>query len=323
MKNIHWLVPRAYTSKKEINEDGLASLRLRSALFNKEIFSDYQTTFHEKIENINLIDFLFVGKFISKREDLFYLWNEYIHQFKIHKKPIFLDYTDHNLIKENEFIKNFYNENLKKSTKIVVSSSKMKEHLIEYDSKISIIEDPLEISIEKIKKNNNSIFLFYGNHLNLKYLLNLIPLWDTSKEYTLIIQSSEIGLKLIQDQSRDIYKPVNLNIHLQHWSIKNMLKVAENVSGIIIPGDIHDDRKNGVSHNRLITAFALGLPVAATRYESYLEFDHQFADIDNKTEFVNFLQNPLLYSSRVEMAQKKVKNYNQENIVKKWLNLIK
>ena len=102
-----------------------------------------------------------------------------------------------------------------------------------------------------------------------------------------------------------------------------MLKASANVSGVIIPGDTNDDRKNGVSHNRLITAFALGLPVAATRYQSYLEFDHQFVDIDNKSEFENFLQNPSLYSSRAEMAQKKVKNYTQENIAKKWFNLIK
>lgn len=102
-----------------------------------------------------------------------------------------------------------------------------------------------------------------------------------------------------------------------------MLKVSHNVSGVIIPGDISDERKNGVSHNRLITAFALGLTVAATRYESYLEFDHQFVDIDNKSEFKNFLQNPSLYSSRAEMAQKKVKLYTQENVAKKWLNLIK
>ena len=127
----------------------------------------------------------------------------------------------------------------------------------------------------------------------------------------------------IRNQSQHISKPSNLNIQFQLWSIENMLKASTNVSGIIIPGDISDDRKNGVSHNRLITAFALGLPVAATRYQSYLEFDHQFVDIDNQTEFENFLQNPSLYSSRVEMAQKKVKNYTQENIAKKWFNLIK
>jgi len=54
-----------------------------------------------------------------------------------------------------------------------------------------------------------------------------------------------------------------------------------------------------------------------------LEFDHQFVNIDDRSEFENFIQNPLLYSSRVEMAQKNVKNYTQKNIAKKWLNLIK
>ena len=101
-----------------------------------------------------------------------------------------------------------------------------------------------------------------------------------------------------------------------------MIKAAEQSSGIIIPGDINDDRKNGVSHNRLITSFALGLPVVATKYDSYLEFKYQFADIDNKKEFTNFLVNPSLFLSHTKMAQKKVEKYTKENLALKWLDLI-
>ena len=84
-----------------------------------------------------------------------------------------------------------------------------------------------------------------------------------------------------------------------------------------------DDAKNGVSNNRLLTSFALGLPVAATKYDSYLEFENQFIDIDNSEKFKKFLRNPDLYSSRVNMAQKKLKGYSRDNIAEKWLQLLK
>jgi len=322
MKNIHWLVPYKINHNQEILNSNLASIRLRSGLFTLPIFKDYKVIFCENINNVDNLDYLFVGKIGANREDLIDSWIDYINLFRKKNAGIFFDYTDHHLGQKN-IMSDFYKKAILSHDHIITSSNKLKSHLIDSYKKITVIEDPIEIDLKKITRNKNSTFLFYGHPTNLNFLFNLIPIWDKSKEYTLIIQTSEIGLKIIQEQSKFIQKPNNLNIQLQYWSISNMLKASENVSGVIIPGDINDKRKNGVSHNRLITAFALGLPVAATRYESYLEFDDQFVDIDNKSEFENFLKNPSLYSSRVELAQKKVKNYTQENIAKKWVNLIK
>ena len=322
MKNIHWLVPFKTNHNQEVLNSNLASIRLRSGLFYHPIFKDYNVTFCENINVISDLDYLFVGKIGANREDLIELWVDYINLFREKNADIFFDYTDHHLGQKN-IIGDFFKKAIRSHDHIITSSNKLKSHLIDSYKKITVIEDPIEINLQKISRNNNSTFLFYGHPTNLNFLFNLIPTWDNSKEYTLIIQTSEVGLKIIQEQSKFIKKPNNLNIALQYWSVENMLKVSHNVSGVIIPGDISDERKNGVSHNRLITAFALGLPVAATRYESYLEFDHQFVDIDNISEFKNFLQNPSLYSSRVEIAQRKVKKYTQENIARKWLNLIK
>jgi len=102
-----------------------------------------------------------------------------------------------------------------------------------------------------------------------------------------------------------------------------MIKSADIVSGVIIPGDLEDDTKNGVANIRLITAFALGLPVAATKYNSYLEFENQFVNIDNQNEFNLFLENPSIFSGRVEVAQKKLIPYTKEHIGLRWLDLIK
>ena len=322
MKNIHWLVPYKINHNQDISNKNLASIRLRAGLFNLPCFNDFTVSFNENIYDIDEIDYLFVGKFAGNREDLVNTWVEIINLHRDNGEKIFFDYTDHHLDKET-LAGQFYRASLKSNDQIITSSEKLKNHLSPNFKNITIIEDPIEIQIEKVKKSKESSFLFFGHHTNLKYLFNLINNWNSKIQSNLIIQTSEEGMDEIRNQSQHISKPSNLNIQFQLWSIENMLKASTNVSGIIIPGDISDDRKNGVSHNRLITAFALGLPVAATRYQSYLEFDHQFVDIDNQTEFENFLQNPSLYSSRVEMAQKKVKNYTQENIAKKWFNLIK
>jgi hypothetical protein len=322
MKNIHWLVPYKINHNQDISNKNLASIRLRAGLFNLPCFNDFTVSFNENIYDIDEIDYLFVGKFAGNREDLVNTWVEIINLHRDNGEKIFFDYTDHHLDKET-LAGQFYRASLNSNDQIITSSEKLKNHLSPNFKNITIIEDPIEIQIEKVKKSKESSFLFFGHHTNLKYLFNLINNWNSKIQSNLIIQTSEEGMDEIRNQSQHISKPSNLNIQFQLWSIENMLKASTNVSGIIIPGDISDDRKNGVSHNRLITAFALGLPVAATRYQSYLEFDHQFVDIDNQTEFENFLQNPSLYSSRVEMAQKKVKNYTQENIAKKWFNLIK
>jgi len=324
MKNIHWLVPYQINHNQDISNKNLASIRLRAGLFNLPCFNDFNVSFNENISDIDEIDYLFVGKFGGKREDLINTWIKVINLHRVNGKKIFFDYTDHHLSTDS-LASQFYRASIKPNDQIITSSEKLKNYLTSDYKKVTIIEDPIEIEIQKVKKNKISSFLFFGHETNLKFLLNLIPTWDKSREYTLLILTSNFGLKLIQEQSTFILanKPNNLNLQLHRWSIPNMLYASKNVSGIVIPGDKNDERKNGVSHNRLITSFALGLSVAATKYESYLEFNNQFIDIDNKSEFESFLKNPSQYSSRVMIAQKKVKNYTQENIAKKWLNLIR
>lgn len=321
MKNIHWLVPYKINHNQEISNKNLASIRLRAGLFNLPCFNDFNVSFNENISDINEIDYLFIGKFAGNREDLLNTWIEIINLHRENGRKIIFDYTDHHLTNDSLAGK-FYRASLKPTDQIITSSKILKNHLAANYKNITIIEDPIEIEIQKVKKTKDSSFLFFGHHTNLKYLFNLIKNWNPKIQSNLMIQTSEQGMNEIKIQSQNISKPPNLNIQFQLWSIDNMLKASKNVSGVIIPGDKDDERKNGVSHNRLITAFALGLPVAATRYESYLEFDHQFVDIDDKSEFNNFIKNPSIYSSRVEIAQKKVKLYTSENIAKKWLNLI-
>ena len=322
MKSIHWLVPHKVKEPKDISLSNIASIRLRTSLFNLPFFNEYKLTINESIDGLDNIDYLFVSKFPGNREDLITKWLELIENHRKNGRKIFFDYIDHHLDRKT-LASQFYLAALKSNDQIITSSKKLKNYLSPNYKNITIIEDPIEIEIQKVKRNKDSSFLFFGHHTNLKYLFNLINNWNYKIQSNLIIQTSEEGMNEIRNQSQHISKSPNLNIQFQLWNVENMLKASANVSGVIIPGDINDDKKNGVSHNRLITAFALGLPVAATRYQSYLEFDHQFVDIEDKNEFEHFLKNPSVYSSQVEMAQKKIKSYTQENIAKKWLRLIK
>ena len=322
MNNIHWLVPFKLNHPEEILKSDIASLRLRAGLFLLPIFDNYKLTVNESISNIDDIDFLFIGK-IDSRKKLLYQWEQYISYCRNVGVKIFFDCTDNNF-GNNSPSSRMYEKLLKKNDSIITSSEKLKSNIFPQYKIISVIEDPIEFKIQKVRSNRKkNHFLFFGHPTNLPYLLNIIPKWDHSKEYHLTIQTSEVGLKFITNELKFIKKPENLNIHLQPWSQLNMENAAKIVSGVIIPGDILDDAKNGVSNNRLLTSFALGLPVAATKYDSYLEFENQFIDIDNSEKFKKFLRNPDLYSSRVNMAQKKLKGYSRDNIAEKWLQLLK
>jgi hypothetical protein len=331
MKNIHWLISEENLKNyNELEKSLFASYRLRSALFLLELFKDFKVTYGENIENVDYVDYLFVGKIQNNRIDLLDKWVNLVRNVKKNNKKVIFDYTDHHLILPT-LAGEFYRKTLDKNDHIITSSANLKLSLSNHFKKtdiqdtpliIDIIEDPIDIEIQKIKKTNNREFLFYGHKMNIPYLLNLLSRWEKSYNYTLYIQSAHNGLKYIQEQSKHFIKPNNLEIKLELWSIDAMLERSKSVSGIIIPGDLKNPRKSGVSHNRLITAFALGLPVAATNYDSYLEFEYQFANIDNDEEFHTFLKKPALYSNRVKMAQKKILNYTKIEVAKKWYDLL-
>lgn len=322
MKRIHWLIPHKAIQSKDILLSNLSSVRLRAGLFNLDIFNIHKFTANESIEDIDTLDYLFVGKLPNNAEHLVDKWSSYIKIQRSKNHKLFFDYTDHHL--GNDIITgNFYLNNIKENDHVICASEKLKEHISPITKNISVIPDPIEIDIQKVKKKKKSSLLFFGHHKNLKYLFKIISNWESKVNTDLLILTSHEGLNEIKTQSQFIKKPPNLNIRFQLWSIDNMIKSADIVSGIIIPGDLEDNAKNGVGNIRLITAFALGLPVAATKYNSYLEFENQFVNIDNQNEFNLFIENPSIFSGRVEVAQKKLIPYTKEHIGLRWLDLIK
>jgi len=133
--------------------------------------------------------------------------------------------------------------------------------------------------------------------------------------------TSPEGLNHAASELNKINLSPNIQIKLFYWSLENMLRIKDAISGVFIPGDTKSIKKN-VSNNRLITSFALGCPVAATHYDSYLEYKKYFCNIDDENEFNSFVEDNSFYRKKVSEAQFLIKNYSTNQIAKKWLNII-
>jgi hypothetical protein len=99
-----------------------------------------------------------------------------------------------------------------------------------------------------------------------------------------------------------------------------MISTSKFCDLVIIPSDTKDIKKRGASSNRLITALALGLPVACDLIDSYKEFSNYFTDIRSEN-FFTLLDTPNIFHGQVIAAQKNiVPQFSQNIICQKWLN---
>jgi hypothetical protein len=97
------------------------------------------------------------------------------------------------------------------------------------------------------------------------------------------------------------------------------MKIAASLSDFcIIPCDIKDERKAGVSSNRLITALALGLPCFADNAESYIEFSDFYTPLSpNFTEL--FYINPDLFLKKTIHSQSMLLDkFSKQKIMGSW-----
>ena len=117
--------------------------------------------------------------------------------------------------------------------------------------------------------------------------------------------------------------PKNMNISLAPWSQDNMRKAAKVSHYCVIPSSRIDPRKNGVSPGRLLTSFALGLPVIAEGLDSYLPFSKFFAIVGSEDAKI-LAENPASYHEKVLKAQDIVREkYTVEAIEKEWASVVK
>jgi hypothetical protein len=190
--------------------------------------------------------------------------------------------------------------------KVVVPSASMQNVLASFfKKKIDLVEDPIEISIQVIKKISRPItLLWFGHASNIEYLIQFLRAgFEYGDSLKLIILSNEAGLNIFSQAK--IESRAKIEIMTGLWSLELMLEAASNSDACIIPANPSDPRKSAASANRLATAFALGLPVAADNLYSFLEFSDFYADI-RSIEFRRLIQDPSIFHAKVSLAQKKI-----------------
>lgn len=304
MTNIHWLIPYDNPLPNFICESIHASIRLRlGALIkfeSKKINLTAGTIVHS---NANII---IIGKTFNKpgkNEE----WIDQILKFKKKGAKIILDYTDNHLSFESP-ARLFYHTCINYVDHACVSSSYLRDELSKkFYGAIKIIEDANEIypPIKPFRKNDEELnVMWFGHFSNLIYLINLICNWPIkNKKTTFCVLTDSRSIEKIHTSSIDL--PGNISIMTCPWSPQAMRHYSNNCNICVIPSDPKDPKKAGVSSNRLISAFSLGLPTAASNVESYLRFSEYFTNIDS-VNFIDLLDNPNLANLKILDAQEKI-----------------
>jgi len=321
---IHYYLP-LLSSFDELRKNELASIRLRSApaiagLLNK----GHAVTFGSYCLNNKDLDIAIFGKLgtpenLPQRE---ILWSNEIRFLKDIGTRIIMDYSDHHLgIVSNQT--NFYKNNINLTDFVTVPSKKMAE-LVKPFSKAIIqhIPDAIEFDTVPPRKLNQTPkkILWFGAKSNLKYLFTFIEKLKFDDPITIDVLTDAKGLAIFESTSLQSKSKIQINLDL--WSLHKMVETALVSDICIIPSDPLDIRKNGVGSNRLITALALGLPVAASNVNSYSEFSKYFVDIDS-SNLNSLLKNPNLFHESVLSAQETIVNqFNFSHIERIWCDFI-
>jgi hypothetical protein len=326
IKLVEWLISMEAKSINTLASSNFASIRLRAAVGAKAAEKQgISNQFTDGRPN-EIPDLIIVGKidYISDK-DRPSRWLRRIKELKSKKTKIIIDYTDHHLSKTTESSR-FYIEALNFADVVICSSNMLMQHIKHfYNGPILLIEDPVEVPIlpPKIKKNNIPTALWFGHASNLGYLIDFLRNdYKNARPIKLIVMTNLYPLPdtLIKHFEKENLE--NLEINVIPWSKNDMIKVAGIADVCWIPAGLNDARKNGASSNRLITALAMGLPVAADILPSYEPLKDYFVDI-KENEFYEQINFPEKYFSKVKEAQNIIKDkYISESIKIHWLQAI-
>jgi len=252
------------------------------------------------------------------------LWTKQLSKSNQQSKRIILDYTDHHLGVTSSPMATFYTNILPISHGAAVSSTGMAKLLAQcFSQEINVIEDPIEIPVNPPSISSptaQTTLLWFGHATNTPYLVNyLLNNFLCDADFRLIALSNGAGLEILALNQPRLRS--NITLHLAEWSLQNMVDASKVSHGCVIPSNLNDPRKSGASSNRLITAFALGLPVSADLLESYVPFSDYFHNIREEPLSI-FIENGPSYSKKVGMAQEIILPiFSEKVLAQKWRNL--
>ena len=272
---------------------------------------------------ISTPDKLVIGKIGSDNiQDRQKKWLLLIESIKASGGKIYLDYTDHHLGFDSQQ-SGFYRNVLRMVDTAITPSQMMQQNLAQfYFGPIKILEDAIDCSSQEIKLTKKpTTFLWFGHSSNIQSLTSFIKEgFRAEDQIRLIILSNQVALNYLTNTS--LVSKAKIEIKLAIWSPQAMIQASQLADACIIPVNNSDPMKMGASSNRLITAFALGLPVATGNLKSYEEFKKYCVDI-NGEEFRSLIKDPSIFHGRIRLAQQEVvPRFSIENISKKWVELL-
>ena len=326
MKRIEWLCPIPDCSIEDLRKSNLASIRLRTAVSAQAAkasgcriaFSDGQRRAPADLVIVGKIDF--ISDILRPKR-----WLEHLHITRQKKTPIVIDYTDNHLAVDNPAAR-FYKEALNLADTIVCSSQTLADHLADHTScERIVIEDPIEVSIKAPfdRQNDSLTALWFGHASNLRYLIDYLrDEFRVDKSTRLILVTNAYPLPQELADQLNCPELDSVEVNVVPWSLDDMVAAAAISDVCLLPAGVDDPRKNGASSNRLLTALALGLPVAADLLPSYLPFRSYFLDLRSK-ELKCLLNDPTQYFKGVEKAQALIRSkYTKTRIASNWVAVL-
>lgn len=321
---VEWLLAGNPKNIYEVENSNLASIRMRAGLSLK-INSNNLIV---KIVNNHNIDkdtkILGVGKLtlVSDPQQA-KKWLDIVNKHKKKGGKVFIDYTDHHLRESNKDTDLYkaYQELVYISDNVVTPSIYLENKISNnFNLKSYTIEDPIEVEIIEPKVTLHKIptGLWFGHASNLNFLFEFLMFFKPALNFKIIIMSNLYPFpeNLIQMLQQKISS--NIELLIIPWSLQDM-KLAANASDFcIIPCGIGDERKEGVSSNRLITALALGLPCFADSPQSYCEFNNFFNPL--KTfDIEQFINNPKELQAKTLESQELIsRRFSKSKILNDW-----
>lgn len=322
MKHLHCLINAPPCPISCLESSHLASIRMRAVLAIKAAKAlNWRVTYGEDIQGSPNI--LLIGKIGSDNIEIRQsLWLKKILHAKNTGK-IFLDYTDHHLGFTSP-MSVFYREAIKEVDGCIVPSKAMAGLLAQHwPGEIITIEDPIEIQplFPKTQFNMPVTLLWFGHSSNVEFLIDFLATgFSIGDRIRLIVLSNEAGINLFLGSN--LVSLANIEFSVGLWSLDSMVSASKVADICIIPSDTNNPRKMAVSSNRLISALALGLPVAAENLISYTDFSDYYCHL-RSSQFREMLVNPQEFSIKTKRAQLDVvPHFLMQKIEQDWQGLI-
>jgi glycosyltransferase involved in cell wall biosynthesis len=325
---LHWLTP--FSGKlSDLESVNLASVRLRAAVALRAAqTAGWHSSFGPQIDLKSLGDAscVVVGKPGSNDvEQLGPLWIESLAKAKAVRCQILVDYTDHHLGVSTD-LSDFYRKLLPLVDAMIVPSYSLAIQLQAYFSgAVLVVPDALEVPITAPVRHNHipPRALWFGHGTNLIHLAKaLAPIGQQ-------LQGAPLELRVLSNrQAIEQFKraltaiPDGISLRAGDWSLPAMQAHAADCDFCVLPSDPRDPRKLGVSSNRLLTALAMGLPVAASPLASYKEFSEFFVDLE-AGGFSELASSPARFHDMVIRAQQTVlPDYLAPSMQMRWLDCL-